>query len=43
MTISPLAGKPAPKEMLEIYAESFEDERHLQAILADAQRIISDA
>jgi phosphoglucomutase len=26
-----------------IYAESFKDERHLQAILADAQQIVSDA
>jgi phosphoglucomutase len=38
------AARPSGTEAVyKIYAESFEDEQHLQAILADAQRILSDA
>jgi len=38
------AARPSGTEAVyKIYAESFKDERHLQAILADAQQIVSDA
>ena len=38
------AARPSGTEdIYKIYAESFKDEQHLQAILADAQRILSDA
>jgi hypothetical protein len=43
MAISPLAGQPAPPEMLvdlTRLAESFKDEKHLQD---EAQRIVSAA
>ena len=37
------AARPSGTEAVyKIYAESFEDEQHLQAILADAQRILTD-
>ena len=37
------AARPSGTEAVyKIYAESFEDEQHLQAILADARRILSD-
>jgi len=48
--ISPLAGKPAPREMLvdlarleKIYAESFKSESHLHAILSEAQEMVNNA
>ena len=44
MTLSPLAGKPAPKEMLIAPASlerEYYDERHLEAIVAEAQEIVS--
>jgi len=38
------AARPSGTEAVyKIYAESFRDERHLQAILDDAQQIVSDA
>ena len=38
------AARPSGTEAVyKIYAESFKDEQHLQAILADAKRIVSDA
>src|SRR5690348_11488700 len=38
------AARPSGTEAVyKIYAESFKDEQHLQTILAEAQRIISDA
>jgi phosphoglucomutase len=38
------AARPLGTEAVyKIYAESFKDEQHLQAILADAQRIVSNA
>jgi phosphoglucomutase len=38
------AARPSGTEAVsKIYAESFKDERHLQAILADAQRIVGEA
>jgi len=38
------AARPSGTEAVyKIYAESFKDEQHLQAILADAQQIVSDA
>jgi len=38
------AARPSGTEAVsKIYAESFKDERHLQAILTDAQQIVSDA
>jgi phosphoglucomutase len=38
------AARPSGTEAVyKIYAESFKDEQHLQAILDDAQRIVSDA
>src|SRR5215471_6952761 len=38
------AARPSGTEAVyKIYAESFRDERHLQAILHDAQQIVSDA
>jgi phosphoglucomutase len=38
------AARPSGTEAVyKIYAESFKDEQHLQAILTDAQRIVSDA
>src|SRR5262249_25913306 len=38
------AARPSGTEAVyKIYAESFKDERHLQAILADAQEIVADA
>jgi phosphoglucomutase len=38
------AARPSGTEAVyKIYAESFNDERHLQAILEDAQRIVSEA
>ncbi len=41
MAISPLAGKPAPKDV--IYAESFKDENHLNAIVSEAQKMVDRA
>src|ERR1700738_4033196 len=39
-----VAGRPSGTEAVyKIYAESFEDEQDLQAILADAQQIVSEA
>lgn len=44
MTISPLAQKPAPLEMLADTADqSFIDEAHLQAILREAQAMVDQA
>jgi phosphoglucomutase len=38
------AARPSGTEAVsKIYAESFKDERHLQAILADAQQIVSES
>ena len=38
------AARPSGTEAVyKIYAESFKDEQHLQAIVADAQQIVSDA
>jgi phosphoglucomutase len=38
------AARPSGTENIyKIYAESFKDERHLQAIVAEAQRIVDDA
>jgi phosphoglucomutase len=38
------AARPSGTENIyKIYAESFRDERHLQAIVAEAQRIVDDA
>jgi phosphoglucomutase len=38
------AARPSGTEnVYKIYAESFKDERHLQAIVAEAQRIVSAA
>jgi phosphoglucomutase len=38
------AARPSGTEAVyKIYAESFKDEQHLQAILADAQQIVSAA
>ena len=38
------AARPSGTEAVyKIYAESFKDEQHLQAILADAQQIVSEA
>src|SRR5467141_1819636 len=38
------AARPSGTEAVyKIYAESFKDERHLQAILTDAQQIVSEA
>jgi phosphoglucomutase len=38
------AARPSGTEAVsKVYAESFKDERHLQAILDDAQRIVSEA
>ena len=38
------AARPSGTEALyKIYAESFKDEQHLQAIVIDAQQIVSDA
>lgn len=45
--LSPLAGKPAPKTLLigitKIYAENFNGEVHLQAIVAEAITIVTAA
>jgi phosphoglucomutase len=38
----PLA-RPAPKNIYQIYAETFKDERHLEAIVAEAQEIVSNS
>jgi len=47
MTIHPLAGKPAPKELLldidKLYAESFRGSEHLQRIQEEARALISNA
>ena len=38
------AARPSGTENLyKIYAESFKDEQHLQAIVAEAQQIVNDA
>jgi len=38
------AARPSGTEAVyKIYAESFKDEQHLQAVLADAQQIVSEA
>jgi phosphoglucomutase len=38
------AARPSGTEnVYKIYAESFKDEKHLQAIVAEAQRIVSEA
>jgi phosphoglucomutase len=38
------AARPSGTEAVyKIYAESFKDDQHLQAILADAQQIVSEA
>jgi phosphoglucomutase len=38
------AARPSGTEnVYKIYAESFKDEKHLQAIIAEAQRIVSAA
>jgi len=38
------AARPSGTEAVyKIYAESFKDEQHLQAIVIDAQQIVSDA
>jgi phosphoglucomutase len=38
------AARPSGTEAVsKIYAESFKDEQHLQAILADTQQIVSEA
>jgi phosphoglucomutase len=38
-----LARRGRTEAVYKIYAESFKDERHLQAILTDAQQIVSGA
>ena len=63
MATHPVAGQPAPKEMLvdvaangwfaarpsgteniyRIYAESFNDQAHLKAIVAEAQQMVNNA
>jgi hypothetical protein len=52
-TVSPMAGKTPSQEMLvdvtrlereyKIYAESFKDQGHLDAIVSEAQEIVNDA
>ena len=38
------AARPSGTENIyKIYAESFKDERHLQAIVSEAQQIVNDA
>ena len=50
-SVSDLAGKPAPREIVvdlvrlerEVYAESFVDQSHLDAIMAEARAIVDSA
>ena len=36
-------GRPGTENIYKIYAESFKDEKHLDAIVAEAQQIVDDA
>ena len=36
-------ARRGPRNVYKIYAESFKDEQHLQAILTDAQQIVASA
>ena len=36
-------GRPGTENIYKIYAESFKDERHLEAIIAEAQEIVGAA
>ena len=43
MAISPLAGKPVPKELLVDVAESFKNQTHLDAIVREAEAMVNRA
>jgi phosphoglucomutase len=38
-----LSSPPVGQAVYKIYAESFRDEQHLEAILTDAQQIVASA